>query len=299
MAIGAYIKEIGRGKHSARGLSREQACDLMGQILDDRVSDLELGAFCIAMRVKGETPEEMAGFIDATHSRIRKVPATDTPLVVIPSYNGARKMPVLTPLLALQLARQGVGVILHSNQTEAKRVSALSVLAHLGVCPQPDLHTPRAGQVSVLPTSQLHPSLDRLLRVRETLALRNSGHSLVKLLAPTHGPSLLVTSYTHPEYLHSMTETLKIMGQPALLLRATEGEPVANPTRPPVIDFIRHGHVTRLQEQTKGTVHDLPALPDIDPVATARYTRQVLDGELPMPEPIALQIQHILGQIST
>jgi anthranilate phosphoribosyltransferase len=173
------------------------------------------------------------------------------------------------------------------------------VLAHLGVCPQAELHTPRAGQVSVLPTSQLHPSLDRLLRVRETLALRNSGHSLVKLLAPTQGPSLLVTSYTHPEYLHSMTETLKIMGQPALLLRATEGEPVANPTRPPVIDFIRHGHVTRLQEQTKGTVHDLPALPAIDPVATARYTRQVLDGELPMPEPIALQIQHILGQIST
>jgi anthranilate phosphoribosyltransferase len=251
------------------------------------------------MRVKGETPEEMAGFFDAAKSRIQKVATTDTPLVVIPSYNGARRMPVLTPLLALQLAQKGVGVIVHSNQTETKRVSALTVLAELGVYPQPWLQVPSAGQVAVIHTSTLHASLDRLLRVRETLALRNSGHSLVKLLAPTQGPSLLVTSYTHPEYLHSMTETLKIIGQSALLLRATEGEPVANPTRPPDIDVIRDGHVTRLQEQTKGSLTELPILPEIDPEATARYTIRVLRGDLPMPTPIAQQIQHILDQISS
>ena len=57
MGISHYIKEIGRGKHNARDLSREQACDLMGQLLDGAVSDLETGAFCIAMRVKGETPD--------------------------------------------------------------------------------------------------------------------------------------------------------------------------------------------------------------------------------------------------
>ena len=36
-----------------------------------RVTDLEIGAFCLAMRIKGETPEEMAGFLDATHARLR------------------------------------------------------------------------------------------------------------------------------------------------------------------------------------------------------------------------------------
>jgi len=66
MGISAYIKEIGRGKDGARALTRAQAADLMGQLLDGYVSDLEIGAFCLAMRIKGETPEEMAGFLDAT-----------------------------------------------------------------------------------------------------------------------------------------------------------------------------------------------------------------------------------------
>ena len=62
MGISHYIKEIGRGKDGARALSREQAADLLGQVLDGTVTDLEIGAFCLAMRIKGETPEEMAGF---------------------------------------------------------------------------------------------------------------------------------------------------------------------------------------------------------------------------------------------
>ena len=62
MSISHYIKDIGRGREGARALDREQARDLMGQILDDRVSDLEIGAFCIAMRIKGETDQEMRAF---------------------------------------------------------------------------------------------------------------------------------------------------------------------------------------------------------------------------------------------
>ena len=53
MAIGNYIKEIGRGKDGARALNREQAADLLGQVLDGTVTDLEVGAFCLAMRIKG------------------------------------------------------------------------------------------------------------------------------------------------------------------------------------------------------------------------------------------------------
>lgn len=98
MGIGHYIKEIGRGKDGARALSRLQAADLLGQILDDSVSDLEVGAFCLAMRIKGETPEEMAGFLDAVHSRLNALPQLDPhPTVVIPCYNGARKLPALAP----------------------------------------------------------------------------------------------------------------------------------------------------------------------------------------------------------
>src|SRR3954465_4350285 len=101
MGISQYIKEIGRGKQGARPLNREQAADLFGQLLDGTVTDLEVGAFCLAMRIKGETADEMAGFLDATHARLNLVPAACKAIVVLPSYNGARRLPVLTPLLAL------------------------------------------------------------------------------------------------------------------------------------------------------------------------------------------------------
>ena len=117
MSIGHYIKEIGRGKDGARALSREQAADLFGQVLDGSVTDLEIGAFCLAMRIKGETAAEMAGFLDAAHQRLQLIPPTARPVVVIPSYNGARKLPVLTPLLALLLAREGLPVLIHGTAT--------------------------------------------------------------------------------------------------------------------------------------------------------------------------------------
>ena len=72
MGISQYLKEIGRGREGARALSREQARDLMGQVLDGQCTDLEVGAFCIGMRVKGETPAEMAGFLDAVHERMTR-----------------------------------------------------------------------------------------------------------------------------------------------------------------------------------------------------------------------------------
>ena len=89
MGISHYIKEIGRGKDGARALSREQATDLFGQVLDGAVTDLEVGAFCLAMRIKGETPEEMAGFLDATRERTLLQGSADLLPVVLPSYNGA------------------------------------------------------------------------------------------------------------------------------------------------------------------------------------------------------------------
>ena len=105
MGISQYIKEIGRGKQGARPIDRAQAADLFGQVLDGTVTDLEIGAFCLSMRIKGETPDEMAGFLDATYARLNRVPAGQRPLVVLPSYNGARRLPVLTPLLASLVAR--------------------------------------------------------------------------------------------------------------------------------------------------------------------------------------------------
>jgi anthranilate phosphoribosyltransferase len=301
MGISHYIKEIGRGKDGARSLTREQAQDLLQQILQGSVSDLEVGGFCLAMRIKGETPEELAGFLDAISSHINTVPAAEVPTVVLPSYNGARKLPVLTPLLALLLAQQGMRVVIHGQPSDPKRITSHQVLGELQSLGMPHIHlltqssdAPTSASVIYLPTSALSAGLQRLLDVRSVIGLRNSAHSLVKLLNPCPAPSLLVSSYTHPEYLHSMGRLFQLSGAHALLLRGTEGEPVADARRTPQMDSFCEGQQNTVQEAQHGSLTQLPELPNgLDPKATARYIQRVIHGELPVPEPIRLQVNHI------
>ena len=294
MGISQYIKEIGRGKDGARALTRAQATDLLGQVLDGTVTDLEVGGFCLAMRIKGETPDEMAGFLDAAHARLHKLPDNGLTTVVLPSYNGARKLPVLTPLLALLLARQGVPVLVHGTATEDKRVFASAVFTELGVLPATQVPTLAAGEVAFVPTEVLSPGLKRLLDVRRAVGLRNPAHSLVKLMNPCAGKAFIVGSYTHPEYASSMAATWALTGAHALLLRGTEGEPVADARRTPRMEIFQDGERTEVQPQQDGPLAQLPSLPAVDASSTAAYIRAVLDGTLPIPTPIALQVEHIL-----
>lgn len=298
MSISSYLKVIGRGKQGARNLSREQAADLWGKLLDGDVSDLEIGAFCIAMRVKGETPEELTGFLDASHARIPHVPSK-APAVVIPSYNGARKLPVLTPLLAVLLARQGLSVLVHGATTEANRVGTASVFLELGLPVIDGLQPLAAGDVMFVPTGALHAGLQHLLESRRVIGLRNSAHALVKLLNPVAGKSLLVTSYTHPEYLNSMGATLKLTQADAVLMRGTEGEAVADPRRLPRMDCFIKGVQRTLEERQAGPLVDVPELTAaIDAAGTAAYVHEILDQSIPVPTSIAHQVDHIVRACS-
>jgi anthranilate phosphoribosyltransferase len=299
MSISHYIKDIGRGRDGARALDRAKATDLMGQVLDGHVSDLELGAFCIAMRIKGETDQEMAGFLDATHARLQHI-STSSPVVVLPSYNGARKLPVLTPLLALLLAREGLAVVMHGTATESTRITSQDVLSVLGLSALAQLRVVNAGEVVFVPTEVLCPGLKRLLDVRRVVGLRNPAHSLVKLMNPTTAAdALLVSSYTHPEYAVSMAATFELTGARALLLRGTEGEVVADARRTPQMDAFVNGTRTPLVEAQAGSLIKLPELPTgIEATSTARYTQAVLKGELPVPAPLAAQVQAVLKALS-
>ncbi len=291
MAIAHYMREIGRGKDGARALSREQAADLMAQVLDGAVSDLELGAFCIAMRVKGETAQELAGFLDATQARLQLVAASEKPLIVIPSYNGARKLPGLTALLALLLAREGWPVLIHGSASESTRVYTSKVLESLGTHSATAINSVADGEVVFAPTELLCPGLQRLLEVRRVLGVRNSAHSVVKLMNPCAGAALIVSSYTHPEYAVSMAATFELMQANALLLHGTEGEPVADPRRAPRMQGFLGGRVVALHEAQSGTLTTLPDLPQSTQAQqVAAYIGRVLGGEIAVPSPITQQV---------
>src|SRR4051812_11890115 len=90
-----YLKEIARGQHGARNLTREQARELFAAVFDGEVADVALGAVLAALRIKNETPDELAGMMDALAAHVHAIrfPARRALPLVIPTYNGARKLP--------------------------------------------------------------------------------------------------------------------------------------------------------------------------------------------------------------
>ena len=306
MAIANYIREIGRGKDGARSLSEAQAHDLMSQVLDGRVSDLELGGFALAMRIKGESVAELSGFLAATHERCIRLPL-HRPTVMLPSYNGARKLPNLTALLALLLAQEGLQVLVHGPMLDAGRVSTAEIFRDLGLPFASNGEEIENGWARREPvfirTEDLCPPLARLLEVRRVVGLRNSGHTVAKLLAPLGAclPVLRVVNYTHPEYATLQGDFLAHTHANALLLRGTEGEPVADPRRAPKLDvFIdgrRRADLSRAAHE--GVLTELPLLPrTCDAPTTAIYIQSVVSGEKPAPVPLLQQVDCLLRALA-
>jgi anthranilate phosphoribosyltransferase len=306
MSIAPYIKQIGRGKDGARALDAGQAEDLLRQVFEGRVSELQLGAFVIAMRIKGESPAELAGFLAAAQAFIdpaiaAAVQCSARPVVWLPSYNGARKLPNLTPLLAGLLARQGLAVIVHGLARDALRVTSHAMFSALGwpiAATAADLDAAWAAQQPVFVTTEaLCPPLARLLDVRQQTGLRNSGHTIAKLLALADQPAAVrVVNHTHPEYGASLAQFLAESRADALLLRGTEGEPVANARRAPRMDaFIAGQRIDALSLPAQGGVlARVPQLPPaIDAATTAAFIYAALSNPGAVPLPIQSQVRTI------
>lgn len=297
-----FIKEIGRGKDGARSLSRDDAQAMYQAMLEGRVSDLELGAILLAMRIKGESVQEIAGFLAAAEASFTplRAPAGDYAPVVLPSYNGSRKMANLTPLLCMLLVRRGVPVLMHGVTRDPQRLTSAEIFSALGIAhaasgAQAEAQM-AAGQPAFIPIAALAPSIARLLEMRRILGVRNSTHTLVKIMQPFAQPALRLTSYTHPEYLEMLSDYFGNAAPhdrgDAFLMRGTEGETVANARRAQRIDWFSHGTRTVLVEK-QSVAEDVPELPEgSDALATARWINEVLDGRRPVPQAIAEQVDH-------
>lgn len=297
MSYGHYIKELGRGAEGSRDLTLEDARQLYAAMLDGGVPDLELGAILIALRVKGEATEEMLGFMQAIDGHLHHFdcPQGRARPVILPTYNGARKEANLTPLLALLLKRFGVPVLIHGLIEGYGRVTTAQIFRELGVLPA--ISPTQAQQqlreqgLSFVPLSAIAPGLHQLLSLRARMGVRNSAHSLVKMINPFAGEAVLLAPATHPDFIALMRELLMARDSRALLLRGTEGEPFANPKRRPRLEFIHDGQCDVLFEAEHESLRALPALPDgLDAAATAAWTRKVLEHQMPLPKPLADQV---------
>jgi anthranilate phosphoribosyltransferase len=293
----AYLKVIGRGPHDSRSLSEDDANRLMSAMLDGGVPDMELGGLLMALSMKGETLDELLGFYQALDKRVYKLPLPTSGLrpVVIPTYNGARRQPNLTPLIALWLKQFGVPVLLHGEFEGHGRVATVQVLRELDILPCASLAQAEARleneRIAFVPTSALSPGLASLLNARSRLGVRNSAHTLVKLIDPFDGMGLRLISASHSDYLQLIADFLIATGFDALLLHGTEGEPYADPKRRPALRFFQGGEARVLFEAESGPIKNSPLIPDTcDAATTARWIKRVLARELSAPLPLVNQL---------
>lgn len=304
-----YIKEIGRGARASRDLGVTEAKQLFAAMLDGGVPELELGAIILALRMKTESVSELLGFYEAVRERVTQLTPPNKSLrpVILPAYNGSRRQANLMPLLALLLARLGITVLVQGSLESEGRVTSAAILRDLGVLPSANVpHLEEAlarDHIAFAPIGLLCPGLAELLALRARLGVRNSAHTLAKLIDPFSTHSLVgglrMLAVTHPAYADKLRSVF-VEGGPqmgsALLMRGTEGEAVANARRRPQIDWLQGGvegtpsTPTTLFEAEHGSVTALPSLPDeADARSTAAWIRRALDGEHAIPSPILNQ----------
>ncbi|MDR7271524.1 anthranilate phosphoribosyltransferase [Pelomonas saccharophila] len=298
MNYAPLIKELGRGARGARDLSREQAEALFGEMLDGQVPDMELGAMLIALRVKGESAAEVAGFLAAMQARTASLAAPAGPrTVLLPSFNGARKQANLMPLVALLLAREGVPVLIFGRHDFDSRHSPFELLDALSLPASPTLADAQArlarDRLAVLPLQMLNPGLNSLMALRPRLGVRNSSHSLAKLLDPfPAGRGVRVVAVTHPEYLDSMGAALPGLtagGGRAMLMRASEGEAYAHLRRKAHLIGFQDGQTAPLHPADTADL-DWPLSPACAPAENAALIRAMLAGTEMVPPRIAEQV---------
>lgn len=225
------IHEIGRGPRGARDLPRDEARRLWDAILDERLAQAAIGAALMAMRLKGESLDELCALRDAVHERLEDVTGP-APMVCMPCYNGARRVPNLSWLTALALRRAGYAVLMHGVRRDEGRLATCEVVQAAGAVVAESVETARHtladDRIVFLPIDAWCPPLARMLALRAQIGVRNSGHSVAKWLRPDPRALLLVPA-THSEYLETAIAVLSGDAGPALVFRGVDGEPALYP----------------------------------------------------------------------
>ncbi|MDX1804655.1 MAG: glycosyl transferase family protein [Alcanivorax sp.] len=246
-AFAPFVRTLGRGKRARRSLTREEARDAMQAILDSQVEPVQLGAFLMLLRVKEETPEELAGFLDACrpycYQRLAGLPPVQLDW---PSYAGTKKHHPWYLLATVLLADQGIHTLLHGGpaHTPARRYSD-QMLTQLGLpvaadAQQASEHLQQQG-LAYLPLEQFCAPLSELLTLRYFLGLRSPINTLARSLNPARAP-LSMQSVFHPAYIALHQGAAELAGDRDLLLFKGEGgELEIRPDARTQLFGIRHG----------------------------------------------------------
>jgi anthranilate phosphoribosyltransferase len=226
-----FVRILGKGKRGARNLSRDEAREAMGMLLDDKVEDTQLGAFLMLLRHKEESAEEMAGFAEAIRQRLQP-PSTAVDLDW-PSYAGKKRHLPWFLLAAKALAQSGVRILLHGGGAHtAGRLYSEQCLDLLDISLCHDWAAVEQALerqcLAFIPLGAWMPPLQRMIDLRNTLGLRSPIHSLARIVNPL-GARCGLQSIFHPGYQAVHREASQLLGDTALVIKGEGGEIEINP----------------------------------------------------------------------
>lgn len=229
--IAELIHRVARGKHGAEHLSRAEARGLFARLLGEDADPMQLGAFLIAMRMKGETASELAGFVEAARERIhgygRIVPPVNA--VDLPCYAGKRRAAPVHLLAALRARDAGIPVIVHGISAIPGRLSAWPVLSDMGVkqaCTIDAAARILSGEgIVYLDLADICRPLEQIIQLKPRLGVRTFAHTVARLLNPLACGGQ-INGFFHIPYGDVMVAANMLLGQErSLLFNGAEGEP--------------------------------------------------------------------------
>lgn len=279
-----FVAILARGKTKTRPLSLDEARDAMEMIVAGEALPEQIGAFLMLLRLKEETPEEIAGFTLGTRSQF-DLPA-EMPQVDIDwsSYAGKRIQLPWFILSALALAQAGYRVFMHGTDGHTPgRVYTQETLERLGVPIAASLSQAatqlRVGNFAYAPLEVLSPTLRRLIELRPVFGLRSPVHSFARMLNPFDAP-MMMQGIFHRGFMDVHAGAAILLNQPHMaVFRGEGGEIERRPNKPAVVWTTRGGDAPR--EETWPALLDAPHQPAdtrLDVEDLARLWRGELDN---------------------
>ena len=190
MAAPAYLKQIIEGRET---LTRSQACSLMRQIFAGELTEMQLAAMLGGIGARGETPAELAGFVDAMRDAATPVPLDEAERSVLVDTCGtggdASDTFNISTAAALVAAAAGATVAKHGNRAVTSKCGSADVLEALGIptglTPAEAADALRRHRFAFLHAPTLHPAMKAVMPVRRALGVR----TVFNVLGPLTNPA--------------------------------------------------------------------------------------------------------------
>lgn len=237
-----YLRTFFRGPGRSRSLTREEAYDAFSMILRDEVEPIQLGAFLLMLRYRAETPEELAGMIEAVRKAARLDPdegsdenAHGQPMLDWPSYAAGRTRGLPWFVLSAHLLSQnGVPVLMHGYNSHL--VNGVGTEAAIKALKLPIAMSAEEARSDIaakgfayLPLRHMHPKLQELIGLRSLLGLRSPVNTLLRLLNPLQARAAFLGVF-HPAFLDVHRETGKLLALPRIgVIKGGGGEAERTP----------------------------------------------------------------------